>query len=575
MKKIIKYFSLLTFGTTNAILLTACNNQQVGFYFANFESYMSPDLLSLLGNNNTIGLNNEKIQNFNLRTFTTNEDLERNFSTNYDMGVPSTYLAVKLANSGELMVLDWKKFNLYKLDIFGNRTNEKIEKASDALTLFTPQVRGILLAYDLSEAQEYLKQNYPQEFQLYDPEGGLLNFCVPYFLQDFCFAYKSKDGNDWDFSQDSTNNAYSWNDVKNTIVSKTKTNEINKISSVDDSRSLYSISKLIQNSSLNVAANINPGDAQTGLSTTLENTISINDYENTYLYLNQDLARNTFYLNSDSNNVLNSFASLSGSDAIFSYNGDILFGTQGGDNFGYDASDSSAFASWIKNFFQDNNPNFFIKKADPTKDANAVFLLLDVMVVNRKKALQNNFSNLAYSLLYKIGLEGSDLSLYTNDSKSEYANDSIAVSDQNDQYKYGPALNFSYVQYTSPLTTLNAYVLNSASDVNSFDNSYTGVENTSLDSLLYGTVFDSLSLDLAGNGFFTNYYLQNDLVIDASDPNSKGFLSLNQYQSFINTLIKIYYIGNSVNANNTPRNISDLNKTNMSWAYEFAKDKNF
>ncbi|MDE5767569.1 MAG: hypothetical protein K2H56_03395 [Malacoplasma sp.] len=570
MKKIIKIIFIPLFSFLFQSFLTSCSANE-GFYFANFESYISQDLLDELESGKLIGFNGTQIDDFNYRTFTTNEDLERNFVTNYNMAVPSTYLTVKLANEGQLLPIDWKKFNLYKLDENGMRTNEKIEKASDALTLFTPQVRSILLTYSLEEA--YAKD---KNFNI-DPCGGLLNYCVPYFLQNFGFAYKTSDGKSWD----EFNSEYSWKTIVDSI--KKHDNYVKKVSAVDDSRTLYSIGRLVETND----QNINPGPLQPQLSTTYETVDTEINYSKTYQNLITGMPRNKYYLNSDSNNVLNSFAALNGSEAIFSYNGDILFGIQGGDNYAYDEKDPSDFQKWIENYIdksaisdennQEKNQEFFIKNVSP----NNSFLLLDTMVINRNRVKSEKEKNLAYSILYKIGLEGSDLSLYKDSKKTEYSDSAIFeenIDENGDKsFLYGPAQNFDYVQYTSPLLTLNAYVLNSDSNIDQYNNK---------DVISSYNLYNSLSSNVNRKGYFTDIYKEENIIKNNTD---KGFLTETQYWNYIDTLISVYQIKNLGDesksqdcggikyyiSNFTPRNISDLNKSNMSWAYSDVKSNYF
>ncbi|MDE5545780.1 MAG: hypothetical protein K2I76_04165 [Malacoplasma sp.] len=563
MKKIIKILFAPLFSFLFPSFLTSCSSND-GFYFANFESYISQDLLDELESHQLMGFNGTKIDDFNYRTFSTNEDLERNFYTNYDMAVPSTYLTVKLANEGQLLPIDWKQFNLYKLDENGLRTNQKIEKASDALSLFSPQVRSILLTYSLDEAYE----KEPDKEKI-DKCGGLLNYCVPYFLQNFGFAYKTTDGKEWDEFR----SEFSWK----TIVESMKKHEdyVKKISAVDDSRTLYSIGRLVETND----QNINPGNSQPQLSETYEIVESEKDYFQTYQNLISGLSKNTYYLNSDSNNVLNSFAALNGSEAIFSYNGDILFGIQGGDNYAYDEKDPSDFQKWIETYINNEasntkNEEFFIKSASPKNS----FLLLDTMVINRNRVKSEKEKKIAYSILYKIGLEGSDLSLYTDSKKTQYSDTAIFNNNSANNVN-GPVQNFDYVQYTSPLLTLNAYVLNSNSNINKYNNS---------EVIPSYNLYNSLSSSVNGKGYFTDIYKEENLVKNSGN---NGFLTKTQYENYIDTLISVYEITNlgieGINSNClnnniqyyisnfTPRNISDLNKSNMSWAYSDVKSNYF
>ena len=244
-----------------------------------------------------------------------------------------------------------------------------------------------------------------------------------------------------------------------------------------------------------------------------------------------------------------------------------------------DEEDNSDFKEWIKNYTSvidenslSKNEEFFIKKATPDNS----FLLLDTMVINKNRVKSESEKQLAYSILYKIGLEGSDLSLYDSKENKVYSekNENIFSVNEDKEYIYGPMLNFDYVQYTSPLLTLNAYVLNSSNNISKYNN-----ENV----LSSYNIYNSLSSNVKGKGYFTDLYKEEEFVISE---NNNGFLTEKQYENYIKTLIDVYEItnlGENTNSKNiqyfisnfTPRNISDLNKSNMSWAYSDVKSNYF
>ncbi|BAC44652.1 hypothetical protein D8X55_01130 [Malacoplasma penetrans] len=560
MKKITKGIFLLFTSIVPSVASSCANNE--GFYVANFENFMSPNLLSNLENNkysSTLNLNNTEteigINNVSFRTFSTNEDLERNFHTNYDVAIPTAYLVAKWANRGQLSLIDWSKFNLYKLNKYGNRTNEKIQTATDALTLFTPQARSILLSYDLSEA--YARDNIDSN----NNYGGLLNYCVPYFLQDTKYAYKSKDN-----ANLFPNSSYTWTQFLPELKNKINNRDVTKIASQNDFRFLYSMSRLSETDGATVNQTI-----ETNQLKTFNENINRSEYEKSYINFVENLPKNTFYLNTDSNNVLNEFASLTGSDSILSYNGDILYSAQGGDNYAYDEENPSAFKNWISHFIQQDD--ITIKVVQTTSS----LYLLDCMVINKSKVSNNQEKeNKAYALIKKIALEGLDQSLYQADDKSQYNNSNNSsshpiFSQGEDEYLYGPMENFSYVLYTPPSLTLNAYVLNSASSFSTYNTeSYTGVENAGMsNSSNLSSISDTLSESLKGNGFFTNIYNKSSMM------SSNIFTNDQQYNNYINLLISIYQLTKKISVNEIQTNISDLNKSNMGWAFLDVQSKYF
>lgn len=200
------------------------------------------------------------------------------------------------------------------------------------------------------------------------------------------------------------------------------------------------------------------------------------------------------------------------------------------------------------------------------------------MVLNKDRIEKYNHQDEAYAVLKKIGLEGADQSLYTYDDNSNitgYNSDSIMAVmevDDNEEYIYGPMINFDYIQYTSPLLTLNAYVLNSSSNIQDikdqstkaktyYENNYKNLSSiTNMD--ISNTLWSKGS-----NGYFTDVYS----IIEENKNNPNGFLSPNAYQTYIDKLTQIYNLKESINPNFLGRNMSDLDKSNMYYAFSQVK----
>lgn len=576
MKKNIKSFALFSLLTITSFSLVACGSEDQSFYMANYDSYISSDLLSGLQNNNfyssTIDDKNVSINNFRYRTYATNEDLERNFSTNYDLAVPTTYLAANLANEGKLSVIDWSKFGLYKIDSNGNQSNDLIQNAVDALTLFTPHVRAELLSFNLTKAFQRDK------ISLNNQKAGLLNYCVPYFLQDLIFGYK--DNKSISFESDSNY----WNTITQKLINSINSDDITKTAIVEDYATIYGIGRTIQTNNLTSNAG-KPVDSNGNYENSLiseTSTHSQEDFAKTYNEIFKNLnKKNAFYLNPDSNNILNDFASPVGSQAVISYNGDLLFSFQGGDNYGLDTTSEKTinesmpiFKEWLLNNINENNQTLKLNIEKPTVSQ----IYLDVMVLNKDRIEKYNHQDEAYAILKKVGLEGSDQTLYTynetDTSKiSGYDENSIIAVDERDNYSNGPMLNFSYVQYSSPLLTLNAYALNSASSSmlqtiktesesakKFYESKYPNLTSTDMD--LWKSLWDQGS-----DGYFASEYS----VIEQNDDNENGFLSSDMYKQYIDKLTSIYNISEYANPNFLGRNLSDLNKSNMYYAFSQVK----
>lgn len=390
--KLNKIFSSIFIGLSLpglAFSLMSCSDTQT-FYIANFESYMSPVLIDTIKSENS---------NVDFRYYGTNEDLERSFVRNYDVAIPSAYLMAKQANKGLLEKIDWKKFNI-QYEINGVAT--PIETASDALVLFTPVVQTALT-------------------DVYDIDGGgtggeadnLLNYGVPYFLQDFILGYRGP--NVTQLEGDVT-----WDIAMNYFSGKVGEGlNYNKIAMIDDFRSIYSIPRIIETQKSGGMVNVNP--PHTSIST-------IADFQRTYNYLSSLFGLNSFLLNSDSGQILNNFANPKGSQIGIMYNGDLLYAVQGGDD----------------QFKISPNDIHLVRPKN-------TLITLDMMVINAKSDKKEK----GYELIKKIALEGisvgEDITLYDNLSQ---------------EYKWGPMQNFDSVQYTTPLEKISNYVL--SADPNSY-----------------------------------------------------------------------------------------------------------
>lgn len=405
--------------------LTSCSNSNA-FYIANFQSYMNPALIKDISS---------QYNNVNFRYFSTNEDLERQFENYYDMAIPSAYLMAKQAQMGLLEKIDWSLFNI-------TYNSKFISNSTEALQLFTIPTQEVLTkVYDITG------DGIPD---------NLLDYGVPYFIQDFILGYK---GDKINFSSANP----TWADIMTYFSGKVGTNNTyNRIGLIDDFRSIYSIPRVME-TALTGSPNVNPP----------QNNISIAEFQNTYKLLTDYFHPNAFLLNSDSGFILNDFANPKGSDVGIMYNGDLLYSVQGGDE-GY---------------------SFDPTKVDLVKPQNTL-VVLDLMVINKK----TKNKSLAYDLLKKITLEG-------------IGNGQDIKTKQNDSYVYGPMLNFSYVQYTSPLKEIDDFVLNGS-------------------------------------------FFQDNLTDITLEPLCKKIYRINENPS-IQNMFEV--------------NISDLQKSNMNYAYTFQK----
>ena len=249
-------------------------------YFANFESYISPELKeSLISDNNV-----------SYKTYGTSEELESRFSDNYDIAIPTSYTLVNMIKRNEVKKIDWSKFNI------------GINNSNEALNLFIDPVKKILSeTYDIDNDGKF---------------DNLLDYGIPYFLQDVVLGFKENN------ETNSLSNFKSWSEIFDWLELN-QTNTKGEIISVKDERTLYGISRLRNNKD-----NVNPESYMK----------SIDDFYSDYKYLKK--FGNHMIFRTDSGEVLNSIASPSGAKYSILYNGDLVYSMLGGDMY-YNNPDSS------------------------------------------------------------------------------------------------------------------------------------------------------------------------------------------------------------------------------------------
>ncbi|WP_054173836.1 hypothetical protein [Mycoplasmoides pneumoniae] len=375
MKKQLKYwFSLM--GLTMSVGLTACSSNQ--FVFANFESYVSPLLLERA----------EAKQPMTFLTYPTNEKLINGFANNtYTVAVASSYAVSELQQQGHLLPIDWAKFNLKKTQNGSNQAT--IQNKEDAKELFTKEIGDI--------------------------SGELLNWGVPYFLQDLVFVYRGEKIQELE-GQDVT-----WSTIIKAIVNHKDRFNNNRLALIDDARTIFSLANVVHHEVKNTTVDVNPTGS------------TLNYFGNVYeSFANLGLKRdnlNTLFVNSDSNIIINELTNGRRQGGIV-YNGDAVYAALGGD---------------LRDEINENNlpngDNFHIVQPKHSPVA------LDFLIINQQ---QTHFRDAAHQLIYQLALEGADQTaeelLKTDEEKG--------TSDE-DYYTYGAMQNFSYVNYVSPLKNIS------------------------------------------------------------------------------------------------------------------------
>lgn len=388
-------------GTTLvSVVSTACGAGEPTLVFANFESYLAPQLRNSL-------YTDARIAPIQFDYYQTNEDMMANFRNGtYSVGVPSLYTVVTLIRERLLAELDWSTFGL-----------EGINNATDALQLFIDPVKNALQAYDV------------------DGDGqadNLLRWCVPYFFQSYVFAYRGPEIASLATSTNSTNPSLE------TIIRAIANDQRFKdghFGAVEDQRVLFSLSRILQTENDAASVTVNPQSS-------IQDP-TINDYVSVFnelatTGLNKTTLGNKptpIFLNSDSSVILNKLAAPARADGQYPlagalmFNGDAIFAAQGGE---FHAEDQPPTG----NDFHIVTPQYMP-------------IALDAMVLSQKAATNPTLKNHAYALMSRVALEGAKGTVTQMEEET-------TTDDGETEYVMGPMINFDYVQYVSPLKIISA-----------------------------------------------------------------------------------------------------------------------
>ncbi|WP_027120005.1 type 2 periplasmic-binding domain-containing protein [[Mycoplasma] testudinis] len=481
-KKYIGGFGLLGIGFIVTSALSSCVPGTGGggnFVFGNYESYMSSDLQSRI--QDTYG-------NVQFDFYSSNENMISNFkNATYTIGIPSTYAIIELAKAGDLVKLDWSKFNLKDPD-----THEPIKTADEALSLFSVPIQQILT----DSAHN-------------DGIPNLLEYSVPYFFQNYIFAYRGAPIPEFTKTPDNPNfQQPTFSEILNLIGTKYKDRFDNgRLGVVEDERTLFTTASIVRGED-RLASGLS--DTDDPILNNLKPSIA--DYEDVYNSwkfntnnpkdLNQQRINppnfgnkpTPLVMNSDSNAILNALARPIGSagslGGAFMFNGDAIFAGLGGDALNDKLKDEI------------NGDNFHI--VTPVNSSYA----LDSMVINKLSTDRNSqFLDEAYNIIRNVGLEGADIInnyYFTDDGSQAPQNEQPIKVGEGDEakqeingrevedgvthfqrkllpdsdfsiddkgivsggaadpdfakssvFQYGPMMNFDFVFYTSPLRIIS------------------------------------------------------------------------------------------------------------------------
>jgi spermidine/putrescine-binding protein len=127
-------FSLPAIGLP--IVLSSCSGS--GIVIANFESYMSDDVIDGLKHDHSIK------SSLKFLYYATNEDIETKFKKYYDVAIPSSYEAISLLMKNRLEKIDWTKFDLKQIISGVVDNSSPITNGEQAMSLFSPAAKEVL-----------------------------------------------------------------------------------------------------------------------------------------------------------------------------------------------------------------------------------------------------------------------------------------------------------------------------------------------------------------------------------------------------------------------------------------------
>lgn len=413
--KILKIISATSFlipiFSFSILSVASCSNLNT-IQFANFESYMSSNLINRL----------HKKYDVQFTYFNTNEDIQKKFKKYYDIAIPSAYEMADLAQKNMLAKLDWKKFNIknpeYDPNVIGS--HYMIENATDALNLFGKSpVDGIekenTLRYFLVNKHDLNNDGIPENILLYG---------IPYFAQDLLFAYKGNNISSINLNEKWNDLAYKISPSNSDVDQRFKKNgSISKIGLIDDSRTIYDIARIIQTQNSGETVSIYPqkDDVLSQMQTTYQS------FSNLYKSV-----KDWFYLNTDSGWMSRTLADPNGLNGVIAYTGDIIYSAQG----------AGEFDSY-------NPGNFHVVHPSLTQEN------LDLIVIN-KNVIGSQKEQKIYDIIFDVALDGCNADSVLN---SDNTDSWIGAKNSDGEYKYGTMLNYDSVGYTPTLLSVKNFVV--------------------------------------------------------------------------------------------------------------------
>lgn len=375
---------------------TQKNNQiQIG----NFESYMASELINDI----------EKKYGAKFTYYSNNETIETKFKKYYDIAIPSSYEIVNLWSQKLIQKIDWSKFNVK------NDNGDKIENANQAIGLFNQEEINYL-----NEQIKLLsiKMIAAKKTSQNEPITNILDWCVPYFFQNFTFAYK---GEEIEFyransGQVINKNNLTWDDIFYTVSplnphceKRFKPTKKMHLGMVDDARTIYEIAKTLNNNKKT------------------QNSVTLYEANNIFSSLTKYFSNKSWInLQSDSGIISRNLSIDNGGYiGAFAWSGDIFYAaTQHAEeqNIGFDHN------------------NFHVIKPKNS------LISFDGLVINEKSSGEKK--DKIYEIIKQIALDGCNI------------NQNKLFDKKDKEFCYWTVRNFHKLGYTPPLKNLYYSLIN-------------------------------------------------------------------------------------------------------------------
>ena len=405
----------LTCASPLALINTTSCSSSDKIQWANFESYMDDDLMDHL----------EEEYNVQFQWYTVTEMIETKFEKFYDLAVPSGYELVALWEKNMLQKIDWSKFNVHYTDPESGES-KLVTNSTDAMYLYHDNGESIQRMNDafttILRSEGTIKES--ESF-------NVLDYGVPYFEQKFTFCYKGDEIKFYNHETGLETSTPTWSDIFYTISpanphldSRFNPSSGHRIAMLDDAKSLYDVSRIMQCIDDNeaVITNIIPEGDQIPQMT---NTFShMTDYF-------KNKSDSWFALNTDSGLISRNLADSKGNSAAFAWSGDAIYAARGAEEFDHL-----------------NGDNFHV-----VTPYGASLDEIEYVVINNKNAKNTEKLDRIYKAVYDVCLDGAECD-------EESILDLEDPDDEDSRYKHWAMQNWDCTNYVPMLKSIYDAVSN-------------------------------------------------------------------------------------------------------------------